>query len=933
MNYRKKHIRLLMGVFTVLTSSVVLVAFFFHLPFLQSGWFGMSFVKFNTALCFLLLGICLLLLQNDNRKVKWAVPILASIVITAGLLTLFEYIFNRNIGIDEWLWKEGPGTAKPVYPGRISIPASLGFILTGMAVFLVRNSRAAIFVWLALIAVFLIASLAFMGYIFGIPHLLSSLSFSNMALLTSVLFMAICIGIYYSEQMRHALISFWQKLVVGFTLIGLVMVIVFYIYNKNDQDFINTAKWVEHTNSVLYRSEEMLSTLTATESGVRGYALTNDPQLISSLEMQKEKTFLYLNEIRKLTSDNLLQQKRIDTLSGLVTKRFIVLDETVALRKKKGYSEQQFLVFVREGLFTMNGIRNMLTLIKQDESLLLNERTSANLEKVENARRIIYFFGFVIFIILIILLSVISRNINTIMKDEQEIRSLNENLEKKIVERTTELMRTEHKFQTIIESSSDLISLTDKNFHTTYRSPSAERITGWTATEREKGSITELTHPDDLPAFRKAVQACIDQPGKPVYMSFRVMHKKGHYVWLEGTATNMLQDESLQAIVTNFQDITLRKESEEKLARSEAAYRTIASSIPGTVICLFDTDYRYTLIEGDMLEKIGYSKQALMGKTIEEVLPPNRYPLVQSYFKRVFEEGESFRVDESRTGVDTISQYVPLKDENGHVYAAMVVLFDVSELKSAQRAITELNHGLEDKIKERTAQLAAANKELESFSYSVSHDLRAPLRGIDGWSLALLEDYGDQLDEKAHQYLGRVRHETQRMGELIDDMLKLSRVSRAEVKLSLVDISALSEMIVERIRFDYKNRIIAFDITPGLLVFGDANLIEIMLTNLISNACKFTGKTAQAEIAIGKKIINGTETFFIKDNGAGFNMENAKNLFGAFQRMHRQSEFPGSGIGLATVQRIVHLHKGTIWAEAAVNQGATFYFMIPNKTV
>ncbi len=235
---------------------------------------------------------------------------------------------------------------------------------------------------------------------------------------------------------------------------------------------------------------------------------------------------------------------------------------------------------------------------------------------------------------------------------------------------------------------------------------------------------------------------------------------------------------------------------------------------------------------------------------------------------------------------------------------------------------------LELRVSQRTAQLEIANKELESFSYSVSHDLRAPLRSIDGWSLALVEDCYESLDEKGHGYVNRVRSETQRMGQLIDDILKLSRVSRLELNKTNVDLSDLAHQIVTRIREHYPERCVNVEIQPLLTAFADLQMIEIALTNLLDNAFKFSVYQPDATIRFGSVIQENKLTFFVADNGAGFEMKYAKNLFGAFQRMHRQSEFSGTGIGLATVHRIIQRHGGKIWAEAQAGQGATFYFTI-----
>lgn len=232
-------------------------------------------------------------------------------------------------------------------------------------------------------------------------------------------------------------------------------------------------------------------------------------------------------------------------------------------------------------------------------------------------------------------------------------------------------------------------------------------------------------------------------------------------------------------------------------------------------------------------------------------------------------------------------------------------------------------------------QLEATNRELESFSYSVSHDLRAPLRGIDGWSLALAEDYGPQLDATALQYLDRVRAETRRMGQLIDDMLKLSRINRSEMRIDEVDLSQLAMEVMLRLRPEFPSREIEFIIQPGLVAAGDRQLLEIALGNLLDNACKFTGPRPMARVEFGvtEAVVpesgNLGRAFFVRDNGVGFDMMNAKRLFGAFQRMHKLSEFPGTGVGLATVDRIIRRHGGAIWAEAETGTGACFFFTLP----
>ncbi|MFC1928366.1 ATP-binding protein [Chloroflexota bacterium] len=230
--------------------------------------------------------------------------------------------------------------------------------------------------------------------------------------------------------------------------------------------------------------------------------------------------------------------------------------------------------------------------------------------------------------------------------------------------------------------------------------------------------------------------------------------------------------------------------------------------------------------------------------------------------------------------------------------------------------------------KEIEAGLERSNKEMETFAYSVSHDLRAPLRGIDGWSLALLEDYQDKLDEQGQKYLNRVRSETQVMGKLIDDLLMFSRQSRKEMKLQQVDMTAMAQAIAADLQEQNPALQVDFVIQPGLKARGDSGLIEVALNNLLGNALKFSSKNPHCCIEFGETEKDGNRAYFVRDNGVGFDMAYANRLFGVFQRLHSLSEFPGTGIGLATVQRIINRHGGIIWAEAQVNQGATFYFTL-----
>jgi light-regulated signal transduction histidine kinase (bacteriophytochrome) len=257
-----------------------------------------------------------------------------------------------------------------------------------------------------------------------------------------------------------------------------------------------------------------------------------------------------------------------------------------------------------------------------------------------------------------------------------------------------------------------------------------------------------------------------------------------------------------------------------------------------------------------------------------------------------------------------------------------IICENVSERIQAEEKFRKLNEELEQRVKKRTAQLEATNRELEAFSYSVSHDLRAPLRSIDGFSLALLEEYNHQLDAEGKDYLNRVRSASQRMGQIIDDLLSLSRISRRELKKEKVNLSEMAERIMSKLEERDPDRKVDIVIGHKVTAFCDPNLIEVVLENLLSNAWKFTSKQEKAWIVFDTVLQDDELVYCVRDNGVGFDMAYAGKLFGAFQRLHKDSDFEGFGIGLATVMRIINRHEGRIWAEGYVNRGATFYFAL-----
>ena len=426
------------------------------------------------------------------------------------------------------------------------------------------------------------------------------------------------------------------------------------------------------------------------------------------------------------------------------------------------------------------------------------------------------------------------------------------------------------------------------------------------------------------PAFSLA----IDSPATAVRLALFV--SSAALIAGLGSALRRAQLRAEAAVAEARRLAELHREREAQVRTSESRFRRLLEMAPDGII-IVNSEGRIVLANTQAQTMFGYAAEELLGQPVEMLVPEHLRPAHVAHRARYDAQprarpmGISLdlagrRKDGSLFPVEI--SLSPMETEEGRLVIS--VNRDITDRRQAEARIRSLNEDLA----RRYAELEAANRELEAFSYSVSHDLRAPLRAIDGFSQALLEDCEPALDDRSKDYLRRIRAATRRMGDLIDDLLALSRVTRQEMRRERVDLSALARSVVAQLRRSEPTRSVAVHIADGLVAEGDSHLLRLVLENLLGNAWKFTAREPEARVEFGALDEGGRPVFYVRDNGVGFDMAYAHKLFGPFQRLHAMSDFPGTGIGLATVQRIVTRHGGRVWAVGEEGKGATFFFTL-----
>ncbi|MHA1779234.1 MAG: PAS domain S-box protein [Candidatus Thorarchaeota archaeon] len=491
------------------------------------------------------------------------------------------------------------------------------------------------------------------------------------------------------------------------------------------------------------------------------------------------------------------------------------------------------------------------------------------------------------------------------------------------------LQRSEQKFRTLILDIPEGIGSTDLENRFVLVNKAFANMLGYTPQEMIGTKVTDYINPEDLKLI--TLETNKRKQGLTSTYLLKMRHRDGSQRIIRVSAIPSWDSTGkIDGTIAVLVDVTEQIRVQEDLRISEETWRSLVENAPN-VIATLDFEGQFQFINQRFM---GYDPEVLIGKKVTDVFPSDVAntiitvinEIVQTGATLVFLSSYSDPADELKKWYRTTAAPIFHGDSPKEV---LMISTDVTDIKRAEDEVRRLNEDLSRLVDARTAELQATNKELESFVYSVSHDLRAPLRSIIGFSQALLEDHRESLDDEGTDFLERIVKASNRMARLIDDLLKLSRITRRTLDRKVIDLSAIATEIIDDLRAQEPKRKVRFTIPKNLFAWCDERAFRIVLQNLLSNAWKFTSKTSNARIEFSSQIIDNEQVFLVRDNGAGFDMHLSAKLFQPFQRLHRPEDFEGYGIGLATVKRLIEKHGGRIWAEAEIGKGATFYFTVP----
>jgi PAS domain S-box-containing protein len=891
----------------------------FHLPALVSILPGSVQMKANTAFSVILCGVAeLILIERASARLNRIAQALALLAALIGLATLAEYFFGWQLGIDQLLFQD-TGGAYSVFHGRMSPFSAAAFVALGIALFTKPyESLSRLSQWSAALVI-LIGSTSLIGYLWNAQELITDTWLPPVALNTATCLLLLGGGALLApsraksvENPKAELASVEIKILAGFLVAMALLLFGGSFTYRASVEFADSVDWIAHTQEVRTTLANLRGSLTGAQLSQRDYLLSSEPARWEAHVRRVDEVHSKLADLQRLVADNPLQRENLALLRSAVDKRMAEIQSGIIAHDSFGSSAALAVVRVLRLERQGNDVQASFDRMQSLEASLLAKRQAESL-RVRHTTLISLLVTLVAAAVLFIaLFAAIHLEMRARREAEEALRA------------------SDQYNRSIVESSPDCLAILTLDARISQMGPRGLHLMGIDdfASIENTNWLAQWVGEDYPPAL-EAVEAarngsagrfrgsCPMQNGTPKWWDVIVMPIRG-------------ADGNAERLLAVARDITEVKRAENELLEANRFLDSLIENLPLMVFVKDARTLRYVRSNRATLSLLGLSKDDVVGKLDGDFLPAEQAGAIRSRDRELLAAADK-RVDWEQSissrelGLRTLhTKKMVISDENGEAKFILGISEDITERNQAEQAIRDLNA----ELLQNSAQLEATNKELESFSYSVSHDLRAPLRAIDGFALMLEEDCDAMLNDEGRRYLNVIRDNSRRMGALIDDLLQFSRLGRQLVCDHEINVNSLVREVVEEVLATAPAAQIHVDPLPNAR--GDRSLLRQVWVNLISNAIKYSSKVRQPQIQISGCRVGAEIHYSVKDNGVGFNMAYVGKLFGVFQRLHRADEFGGTGVGLAIVHRVVTRHGGRVWADGEVDRGAEFSFALPN---
>jgi PAS domain S-box-containing protein len=914
---------------TILVAAVALSGWALQIPVLTSVLPGAVEMKANTAVALILCGTALLSLASaSSLNREWITRACAVVVTLIAIASLAEYALGRSLGIDELLFKDRDFTYA-AFRGRMSPFSATAFLIIGLSLLALRFASLIRAAKLAASLVIVLGALFLIGYLWNAGELVTDSWLPPVAVNTAACFVLMGAGILLaarsagrSDELFQGLARVEMKILSGFALaMALLLAGGTYTYRTTNQ-LADSLEWVAHTQQVRTVLADVYGALAGTELAQRDYLLTPNQARLDEYQRLVHIVDDRLTQLEALTVDNPGQRRNLDRLKPIVARRLDDMAMGLQAYQTSGLPAAREVLRLRRRSSAFADVRVVTDRMDAVEAQLLSQREYASAQVRRSTLVSLLITIALACGLFMALFRAIHREMRARRGAEEALRA------------------SEHYNRSIVDSSPDCLAILGLDARIGQMTPHGLRLIGVTDFAAiENSSWLNLWSGEDLAKAQDAVADarngsagrfqgyCPTRTGTPKWWDVIVMPIRG-------------ADGEPERLLAVARDITEVKRGESELLDANRFLDSLVENLPVIVFVKDARTLRYVRQNRATLDLLGISREDMLGKCDHDFLPPAEADFVLAKDRELLAAGRLVDVAEQSIHSRVLgtrilhTKKMPIFDEHGEPKYILGISEDITERKRADQAIHDLNAELRD----NAARLQASNKELESFSYSVSHDLRAPLRAIDGFALMMQEDYGKVLDAEGTRYLSVIRENSRRMGELIDDLLAFSRLGRQPVGRDEVNVDLLVREVVdevlhtESVTAQGKAKIAPqFDLQPLPPARGDRGLLRQVWTNLIANAVKYSSKARHPIIHISGCQVGEENHYSVRDNGVGFSMDYVEKLFGVFQRLHRADEFSGTGVGLAIVHRVVTRHGGRVWAEGKVDQGAVFSFALPKE--